>query len=292
MSSVTNQQKGAGGARVRCATRSRRGFAPPSAPAALRVATLQRSTGPVGQRIASLGRSARDKRRKAVPPAGQSAAIAFHKDSAAGKRGVRGAEPCASGVDVPISCRTGNISHHFPRLCTHANTTIVRLSPTRAWTSCFSANFGMPPNPRPRNSIRACSPATSLRRCGHGSRPSAVAATPSHSPERGRRSNDWRPRVLRIASTRCGRSPRRVVGPSLALSPMAPLSGTRGGHPLVEEARRSGRMDHDSRPHGRRLMNRGCGADSRPRWPDAASSTGRPAGNTGLHTDQRTGGIR
>jgi hypothetical protein len=50
MSSVTNQQKGAGGARVRCATRSRRGFAPPSAPTALRVATLPRSTGPAGRR--------------------------------------------------------------------------------------------------------------------------------------------------------------------------------------------------------------------------------------------------
>jgi integrase len=35
LSSVTNQQKGADGTRVRCATRSRRGFAPPSAPAAL-----------------------------------------------------------------------------------------------------------------------------------------------------------------------------------------------------------------------------------------------------------------
>jgi hypothetical protein len=36
MSTVANQQKGADGARVRCATRSRRGFAPSSAPAALR----------------------------------------------------------------------------------------------------------------------------------------------------------------------------------------------------------------------------------------------------------------
>ena len=40
MSSVTNRQKGAGGTRVRCATRSRRGFASPSAPAALRFVTL------------------------------------------------------------------------------------------------------------------------------------------------------------------------------------------------------------------------------------------------------------
>lgn len=40
MSSVINRQRGAGGARVRCATRSRRGFAPPSAPAALLPARL------------------------------------------------------------------------------------------------------------------------------------------------------------------------------------------------------------------------------------------------------------
>jgi hypothetical protein len=45
MSSVTNQQKGAGGARVRCATRSRRGFAPPSAPDALRVIRQTTTTG-------------------------------------------------------------------------------------------------------------------------------------------------------------------------------------------------------------------------------------------------------
>jgi hypothetical protein len=37
LSSVTNQQNGAGGARVRCATRSRRGLAPPPAPAALQI---------------------------------------------------------------------------------------------------------------------------------------------------------------------------------------------------------------------------------------------------------------
>lgn len=58
---------------------------------------------------------------------------------------------------------------------------------------------------------------------------------------------------------------------------------------MVEEARRSGKTDHDSRTHGRRPANRGCGADSRPRWPDAASSTGRP--RTGLLAPPAPAGI-
>jgi hypothetical protein len=61
------------------------------------------------------------------------------------------------------------------------------------------------------------------------------------------------------------------------------------GRSLVEEARRSGKTDHEPCAHGRRLLNRGCGADSRPRWPDVASLTGRPSGKTGLHADQRPG---
>jgi hypothetical protein len=84
MLSVTNQQKGAGGARVRCATRSRRGFAPPSAPAALQPARLStwecarsvrpaRSGGHLGSTCASLGSSTyycKDFREASPPPSG------------------------------------------------------------------------------------------------------------------------------------------------------------------------------------------------------------------------------
>ena len=74
MLSVTNQQEGAGGARVRCATRPRRGFAPPSAPAALQITTLPRLADRVGSPFGFFDGPARDKKRESIPPAGRTAA--------------------------------------------------------------------------------------------------------------------------------------------------------------------------------------------------------------------------
>ena len=211
MSSVTNRQKGADGARVRCATRSRRGFAPPSAPAAL-----------CHGRAFCRGRdlSERPSRR------GARAAIAFGKDSAAGKRGIRRrAKPCASGADVPISCRTGNITPHFTRLCTQRKPRFHPPSATPSSTSCSLTCSRNPANRHPAVSYPACLSRVSSRCYRAGSRLSAAWIRSSFSCGSDRRLRGSKPRVSRNASTKRGPSATRARGTDLRSTPLGPPSG-------------------------------------------------------------------
>jgi len=211
MPSVINRQKGAGGARVRCATRSRRGFAPPPAPTAL-----------CPGRAFCRGRDLPER----PSHRGTRAAVVFGKDSAAGKRGVRRrAKLCASGADVPISCRTGNITPHFTRLCTQRKPRFQPPSATPSSTSCSLTCSRNPASRHPAVSYPACLSRVSSRCYGVGSRLSAAWIRSSSSCGSDRRSGGSKPRVSRNVSTRRGPPATRARGTNIRPTPIAPPSG-------------------------------------------------------------------
>ena len=112
MSSVTNQQQGAGGSRVRCATRSRRGFAPPPAPAALQIATLSRLADRAGSVSGFLDVPARDKMHEPIPPAGRTAASWSRRAFPRGRKLESGALLCfrSSSLEGPSPLLPGRSS--------------------------------------------------------------------------------------------------------------------------------------------------------------------------------------